>query len=132
MLDIEAIRKRAEAATKGPWTFIPEDRDNKGAISPVCTFGDDCNYYPTAGQLYDEADGEFIAHARTDIPALLDELERTRAAAMELREALKNEASNFHKLAQACAVDLSDGFDYALDTLNKTQWLEDGTEDPQP
>lgn len=93
MLDIEVIKKRAEAATKGPWTFIPEDRDNRGAISPVCTFGNDYSYYPTAGQLYDEADGYFMAHARTDIPSLIAELERTRAAAKELREALANYAT---------------------------------------
>lgn len=132
MLDIEPIKKREQATTKGPWEFIPKKGDNMGAISPVCTFGYDTAYYPTAGEIYDDADGEFMAHARTDIPALIDaleearsELERTRQAARELREALANEASNFNKLARAHGVDLSDVFDYAGETLVKTEWLED-------
>ncbi|MFE9199969.1 hypothetical protein ACFYMH_28510 [Streptomyces albidoflavus] len=63
------IAARAEAATAGPW----------------CTDG---------AEIYqgDEADGgtadaAFVAHARTDVPALLAEVERLRAELAKVREA---------------------------------------------
>lgn len=38
----------------------------------------------------DNADAEFIAHARTDVPALVAEVERLRQAATDLADALSN------------------------------------------
>lgn len=80
---LEAIRKRAEKATEGPW-----------------------NYYFTHGisvkseskEILDDevgviryTDAEFIAHAREDIPALLAEVERLKAQLSEA-ESLLSEA----------------------------------------
>ena len=48
--EIEAIRKRAEAATGGPWNVIE----------------------------FNEGNTEFIVHSREDIPALLAEVARLR------------------------------------------------------
>lgn len=118
ILDIEPIKKREQAATPGPWTFIPEKGTNKGGIQPVCYFGDDITYYPNAGYIYEEADGEFMAHARTDIPALLDELERTREAAKELRSSLRFYTMPPEEYFSAPEL-------VAKDALRKTQWLED-------
>lgn len=53
--EIEAIRKRVEQATEGPWKDY------------VIQFG--CN----------RADAEFTANAREDIPKLLAEVERLRS-----------------------------------------------------
>jgi hypothetical protein len=75
-LDTAAIRAREQAATEGPWTHQPYGEQNQN--------GDYCG-----GDIYDahgeyvvseisDSDGDFIAHARTDIPALLDEVERLR------------------------------------------------------
>jgi len=72
----DAIRARCVAATSGPWTIDKfgryEDHDECALI-----IGE------TVNDMYNYADAEFIAHARQDIPALLDALE---AAEMRLYE----------------------------------------------
>ena len=56
------IRARADAATPGPWTVTDDGALSSGVppSSPV-------------------ANGEFIAHARDDVPWLLGEIERLKA-----------------------------------------------------
>lgn len=69
---LEAIRERAEKAAEGPWEF-----DGVGY----------CGEYPyiidlTVGEVgvrYHAEDAEFISKARTDIPALLAEVESLNA-----------------------------------------------------
>ena len=65
---LEAIRKRAEAATEGPW-LIEESRygGQWNAGNPEHDF---------SACLSSKGDIEFIAAAREDIPALLTEVER--------------------------------------------------------
>ena len=87
-LDLAPIKARAAAATEGPWfpetfvqapvtgTQIPID---KVKIRPV---------QRTALGSFDRMDGEFIAAARADIPALCDEVERLRKALRDLMEAV--------------------------------------------
>lgn len=58
----EEIRARCEAATPGPWA-LGEDADIKAEGTSI------------AGLLNTLNDAEFIAHAREDIPYLLDRLE---------------------------------------------------------
>ncbi|GAA4681242.1 hypothetical protein [Phytohabitans rumicis] len=62
-LDLDAIRARLAAATAGPWRAHPDGL--VWADRP----GD-----PVSGSTEVE-DAEFIAHARTDVPALLAELD---------------------------------------------------------
>ncbi len=95
----EEIRKRAEKATKGPWRVVIDDSESATTVARECDSDahplvedpgrdyiyDDC----LDGELHSEpffreADAEFIAHARTDVPALLDEIDRLTA---ELAEA---------------------------------------------
>ena len=64
--EIEAIRKRAEMATEGPW-------QKDGAIDIHSPNGTE-----VAAAWGGYADQEFIAHAREDIPKLLAEIERLR------------------------------------------------------
>jgi hypothetical protein len=69
--ELEAIRKRAEAATEGPWFVEGETVYSSGVLlagaypAMIC---DEC----------DETEAEFIAHARQDVPRLLAEIERLR------------------------------------------------------
>lgn len=80
-LDLDAITARVEAATEGPWEW-EDDAPDLIAPDPDPLFPDwpytfvitDCNGVASVGP----ADREFIAHARTDIPLLLAEVERLR------------------------------------------------------
>lgn len=78
-LDLDSIKARCEAATEGPWH---REHGDYGCVS-IGNFGWVVDG-PNCPQ-YDEdtpqghADAEFIAHARTDVPALVAEVERLRA-----------------------------------------------------
>ena len=91
--EIAEIKARHEAATPGPWTGkiepqrYPEcdDADLPGIVrmsSGVEIACIDERYED--GQDY-EADTSFIAHARTDIPHLLQEVDALKAENCELR-----------------------------------------------
>lgn len=71
-LDVAAIRARAEAATSGPWKH--------NGVNGVHTLIGAC---VATTQIHEDQrrweDAAFIAHARTDIPALLAEVARLRA-----------------------------------------------------
>lgn len=72
-LDVSAIRARAEAATEGPWEAFRKGDPNGpfGVASDAADF--DEVYYGSS-----RADAEFIAAARTDVPALCDLVARLR------------------------------------------------------
>jgi hypothetical protein len=87
-LDIDVIRARAEAATPGPWEAVAETVADvltqyvkaprltvceTGAVPPPSEWSSDTTL----------ADAEFIAHARTDMPALLDLLAARPAVDVE-------------------------------------------------
>lgn len=68
-LDTDAIRAREQAATEGPWATEPRLSYTSIRSSDDITRADAVR----------EADAEFIAAARTDVPALLAEVDRLRA-----------------------------------------------------
>ena len=68
--ELAEIRKRAEAATPGPWKAFVEDRDFQSGSSFIQTQGEDIELIGATEEDYD-----FIANARQDIPKLLDEIE---------------------------------------------------------
>ena len=81
--DLEAIKARAAAATEGPWEWDdPTIGQHWSRPKPWATVVDDkvsCMAYCYGGSsspIKSDADGQFIAHAREDIPALLYEVER--------------------------------------------------------
>ncbi|MBX6723652.1 MAG: hypothetical protein IRY92_10550 [Dactylosporangium sp.] len=91
--ELAAIRARAEAATPGPWTV------DEGLVWDDGTGECECQWYREirgwtdhgvpcdAGYLVlSREDATFIAHAREDIPRLLDEVEALRARADQLRQ----------------------------------------------
>lgn len=88
-VDLEAMRERARRATQGPWTFRVQtlrhaqydqhdDTVMIGAVAP----GHQIRATPRGGT-FPSSDGEFIAHARQDVPDLIAEVERLRAALAE-------------------------------------------------
>ena len=70
MLDLDAIEARAEAATEGPWTSL-DGRSHIIHAEEGWIAMSNADRSP-----YENAD--FIANARTDIPALVAELRAAR------------------------------------------------------
>jgi hypothetical protein len=78
-LDLPAIRAGAEAATSGPWEFDGEPHNIIIWSSPenrVC-------FMTSNGR--PENNAMFIVGARTDIPALCDEVDRLRGEVARLK-----------------------------------------------
>ncbi len=83
--ELRAIEARANAATAGPWKFIEPIPEVAGIVGfvqngpePWQTLGD--NGEP--GKM-SHGDAMFIAHARTDVPALVEEVRRLRELVRE-------------------------------------------------
>lgn len=88
--ELKAIKSRADAATAGPWEAeVRQDRsDDEPRVYGINTAYDDpdCDpKYPRRIRLVEtdsgyyppkREDAEFMAHARTDVPALVAEVER--------------------------------------------------------
>lgn len=95
---IEAIRKRAEAATEGPWEV-----EVLGESDEVYVFGKDgdtcvyCIEFPYCKAI-DVNNAKFIAHAREDIPKLLAEIDRLRSQLAENEEVLAGNCREFDKM----------------------------------
>lgn len=71
--ELDEIRKRTERATKGPWKACIEDRDFQCGSSFIKTQRGDIELIGAT-----DADYDFIANARQDIPKLLDEIIRLK------------------------------------------------------
>lgn len=81
--ELEDIRARCEAATAGPWSSYVEGRDHTSGSNFIMTGegGQRGNDIELSGATI--ADQDFIAHARQDIPRLLDEITRLKALAIK-------------------------------------------------
>ena len=101
--DLDAIEQRAHAATEGPWEASAHDHaagdvpilDRTGHYLVICP---DCGV--RGG--YERADAEFIAHARSDVPALLAEVRRLRAMEQRVREYARHLARPFAPSVRTC------------------------------
>lgn len=85
--DLEAIEARCAAASPGPWTSFVEGRDHMSGddFIRVGESDDEPDMYVSragAGSVRpaSAADLDFIAAARQDVPALIAEVRRLRAA----------------------------------------------------
>lgn len=78
---IEEIRARAEAATPAPWADDNGYRVRFGGNKIVC----DMKLFDGVGN-----DSAFVAHARTDVPDLLDALAAARAEVAALRAGISD------------------------------------------
>ena len=75
--ELEAIWKRMQAATAGPWRVDHVQRYIDANVPEG--FGWEAGVEPIMDEPYlGLTDAEFIAHARTDLPALLAEVDRLR------------------------------------------------------
>jgi hypothetical protein len=74
---LEEIRKRCELTTSGPWISFVEGRDHTSGDSVIIRGpeGSEEDLYLLGGTVSDQ---DFVAHARQDIPLLLDEIERLK------------------------------------------------------
>ena len=76
--DLDLIESRANAAAPGPWRREGAEILNDAALRPnVDEAGDGIWIYDEGGHA--EADAEFIAHARQDVPRLIAEIKRLRS-----------------------------------------------------
>lgn len=90
----QAAQARCDAATPGPWTFLPGDTE--------CNPGDEEHPFQVEGAWIEEwfkhdvedgdgrsimlnCDGRFCAHSRTDLPAALAEIRRLEAEIERLK-----------------------------------------------
>lgn len=94
-LDLDAIKARYEAATEGPW-----DR---------CNTSVDASGPGRIAAHVDQPDAEFIAYARTDVPALVAEVERLRSRINGLLLDLDRPEED-----EAYAAEVNDGYALAL------------------
>lgn len=79
-LDLEPIKTREAAATKGPWRA-----DRPRVVWRIRTASGGYIFEGNQYQASVEANALFLAHARADIPALIAEIERLRAASSSSR-----------------------------------------------
>lgn len=111
-VDLDAIEARAEAATEGPWHAADEHGNWAGAGPAWCVClmrpgfegmddsdvderGRRGGYLGDIADIGDsEADAEFIAHARTDVPALVAAVRTLTAENERLQAEVKAERRN--------------------------------------
>lgn len=77
--EIAEIQTRCDRASRGPWISMIEGRDHTSGCSfirtgPPDARGDDIELSGATGD-----DQDFIAHARQDVPRLLEEVRRLRS-----------------------------------------------------
>jgi Ead/Ea22-like protein len=85
---LEAIRQRAENATPGPWETCEISKLSHAKWFGVLGGESDDSLIDIGVDTLNEADATFIAHARTDIPALLDYIAELEAELARLKDAL--------------------------------------------
>ncbi len=82
-LDLEPIKARCEAAKPEPWKweskYVGDDPQPPNGDRDLCSGSQGVVYYSQSAMWCEDADAEFIAHARTDVPALVAEVEWLRA-----------------------------------------------------
>ena len=100
-MNIEELKRLAEAATPGPWKWLSDELLNEldmpALISDgvlVCDFGNEEQYYPTEGTPPSEADAAYIAAANpATMVALLDRLAAAEKDAVCFRYWVREAAS---------------------------------------
>lgn len=109
-LDLDAIKARADAATPGPWTTPGSDSigqwaiyDREWTVASAAAYSHNnvLSAEPGArapGYIDSDANAEFIAHAREDVPALVQLAKDQASRITELeaeRDSFKRQADHF-------------------------------------
>jgi hypothetical protein len=71
--DLKEIEERCNKATAGPWISFIEGRDHSSGSNVIQTMQEDIEIIAASND-----DQDFIAHARQDIPLLLNEIYRLK------------------------------------------------------
>ena len=97
---LQAVRERADKATAGPW-FADHDQREDGA-DQVIGNGVTVAFIATPLEEHED-DTDFIAHSRTDVPALLDLVETLAGALAKVRVGLESncDCPNCRRAARA-------------------------------
>lgn len=95
---LNRIRKQADNATKGPWvcTLNGDESEVTYANAPI-TWDDH------GGEVFTEGDAEFIAAARTDVPALLDALEKVLELHQPVTDGMGFTEDGYGGISPACS-----------------------------
>ena len=93
-LDVDAIEARANAARSGPWKWhwdvFGDGSSSLDYLDGGGGFVLSAHGMHTEGWIdADDSDAEFIAHARTDIPALVSRVRELEAREKRVREVVK-------------------------------------------
>ena len=76
--ELEKIRRRCESATPGPWSSYVEGRDHTSGSNFIMTRSGEKRGPDIELSGATDADQDFIANARQDVPKLLEEIERLK------------------------------------------------------
>lgn len=103
---LAAIREREAKATEGPWmgAYWPIPKPNWwiACLPPSNGPGGSSRLGPTiCGMIHEEPNGTFIAHARTDIPALLRHADAQAARIEELTREVELWKLNYQRQIKA-------------------------------
>ena len=95
---LNRIRKQADNATKGPWvcTLNGDESEVTYANAPI-TWDDH------GGEVFTEGDAEFIAASRTDVPALLDALEKVLELHQPVTDGMGFTEDGYGGISPACS-----------------------------
>ena len=110
-LDLAAIRARVEAATGGPWEvddsgFEVEVNDSTLTLSLYIDREPASAHERAHGPKMSPEDATFIAHARTDIPALLGLVEHLLADGEHVRRERNDYLAEVERLRAAIEVEM--------------------------
>jgi len=140
--ELDAIKARNAARTQGVWIYRPDEYDDWGSVRldianadgfrrVVCRASYDAE--KTSAELDEyrrrkddpsKGNGQFIAHASTDIPALIAALEASQERVKALEEALKPFADGY---AMACREGVSIRDVIGLSDLRRAKTALDAT-----
>lgn len=82
MSRLEEIKDRCKVMTLGDWVVENASKSNGMHVGVSSEYGMDI--YLTPNKLQNHANANFVAHARSDIPYTLAEIERLQGAILEL------------------------------------------------
>jgi hypothetical protein len=101
--ELERIERRSEAATDGPWLSYLAGRDDDAPVNYIelgeCNELGCCKTIELSGAT--QADQDFIAHAREDLPRLVQELRLLRAQLQALNASSGDLSRSRHESAVA-------------------------------
>ena len=95
---LDKIEARANAVIKGPWVCVLNGDESEVTYANAPITWDD-----HGGEVFTEGDAEFIAAARTDVPALLDALEKVLELHQPVTDGMGFTEDGYGGISPACS-----------------------------